>query len=82
MSNGRIAYLPGNAQEINKSENGLLTSDKPLWLKHRNQRHLACIEDKLSLVPEVNGDFAGGIGLHLPEPPIRVLRVSHEHARR
>lgn len=79
---GQIAYSPGNTQEFKQIENDLLTDHKPLWIKHRNERHLACSEHKLALVPEVYGDFAGGIGLNLPKTPFRVIGVLHEHARR
>ena len=61
---------------------GLLTRRKPLWLKHWNKGHLASIEHELALVPKIDGDFACGIGLYLPEPPFRVFRVFHVHARR
>lgn len=37
------------------------------------------VDDNFASMFEVDGNFARDVGLHLPQPPIGLRRVTHQH---
>lgn len=45
-----------------------------------HQKDTRAIDDHLAGITEIHRDLATNVGLHLTQPPIRLLWVRHQHA--
>lgn len=48
-------------------------------IEHQRQEHVLAVYDNLPFILEVDGDLAADIRLHLPKPPLRLVRMADQH---
>lgn len=61
----------------------MLTSNKPLsGIKDGHQGNARGVDHDFALIAEVNGYLVSDVRLHLPQTPIRVLRMAYKRTGR
>jgi len=57
-----------------------LSAQYPIKAVIGAQFYMPCVNDDFACVFEVHGDVPADVGLHLPQPPVGLRRVPHQHS--